>query len=184
MLLKLRALEREDLQQLRDWRNSEALRHSFRNSRLLNMVNQQDWFQRISTSRDVEMFGIEINSELVGVCGLCNIDWVNRTAETSRYLAPEPVGDDGDVADAGADGADGNEDQIRAMAVMDLLIHKAFYEFNIHRLWTEVYPFSKGNIEVLERSGFIREGVLREHVYKQGTHHDSYIYGLLREDVW
>jgi len=153
----LRALEPEDLPQLRDWRNDEELRPTFREHRLLNMINQHDWLEHVSRSYKVEMFGIEVEG-LVGVCGLCNINWVNRTAEISIYV----VGFPGIAAQA-----------------LDLLIDKAFKEFNLHRLWAEVYEFNTANIELFEGSGFQLEGMLHEHVFKQGKYHNCLMYGLV-----
>ena len=156
----LRALEPEDLSQLRDWRNSEELRPIFREHRLLNMINQHDWLEHVSRSYEVEMFGIVVEG-LVGACGLCNIDWVNRTAEVSIYISTGPYGLE------------------LKLEVMDLLIDKAFEEFNLHRLWAEVYEFNTTNIELFEATGFKREGVLCEHVFKQGKYYNCLMYGFI-----
>jgi len=169
MEVRLRQLEEEDLAQLRDWRNDDRLRHGFREYRLLNMANQRDWFSHISRSREVEMFGIELEviskiptRKLVGVCGLCNINWVNRAAEVSLYIVPERPG-------------------VSELA-LELLRQKAFEEFGLRRLWAEVYDFRAVSIARLERCGYVLEGRMREHVFKQGKYHDSLIYGLLREE--
>lgn len=163
MIIRLRAIEEGDLPQLRDWRNDDRLRHGFREYRLLNMVNQHDWFDHISRSNKVEMFGIEVDGLLVGVCGLCNINWVSRVAEPSRYLAPAY--------------------ESLMPEVIKLLRKKAFEEFNLRRLWTEVYSFRTERIALLEQQGYILEGRLRKHVFKQGQYHDSLIYGLLKEEI-
>ena len=88
--VNLRALEKEDLENLRTWRNLEHVRKSTREYRLLNMINQKDWFESIHKNnppKDI-MFGI-INkkNKLVGVTGLTYIDWKNRTSEISIYLS-------------------------------------------------------------------------------------------------
>lgn len=162
MNIKLRAIEESDLTQLRDWRNDDRLRHYFRGSRLLNMVNQHDWLGHISSSPEVEMFGIEADEVLVGTCGLCYINWVYRTAEVSVYVAPH-------LWVTGI-----------AIQALRLLQRKAFEEFNLHRLWTEVYEFHLAKITLLEQYGFVLEGRLREHTFKSGRYYDSLMYGLLR----
>lgn len=165
MQVRFRQLDVEDLPQLRDWRNDDRLRTTAREYRLLNMVNQDDWFDHISRSREVEMFGIELLAntgvELVGVCGLCYINWVYRIAEISIYVA---------------------SDWSRSIVeqALELLRQKAFEEFNLHRLWAEVYEFNKTNIALFEKCGYVLEGRLREHVFKLGKYHDSLIYGLLK----
>jgi len=165
MDLTFRAIERRDLSHLRDWRNDDRLRHGFREYRVLNMMNQRTWFKHITTSKDVEMFAIELDDVLIGVCGLCNIHWLNRTAEVSRYISPE------------------HDSAERALEVLQFLIRKAFAEFNLNRLWGEAYRFSVSKIDALEAAGFVYEGTLRDHVYKLGKYHDSLIYGLLKSDV-
>ena len=164
MQVRFRQLDVEDLPQLRDWRNDDRLRATTREYRLLNMVNQDDWFEHISRSREVEMFGIEFLTntgfELVGVCGLCNITWVNRTAEISIYVES---GWSGSVVEQ----------------ALGLLRQKAFEEFNLHRLWAEIYEFNKANIVLFEKCGYVLEGRLREHVFKQDKYHDSLMYGLV-----
>ena len=85
--ISLRALEFEDLPKLRDWRNMEHVKKSTREYRLLNMINQEKWFESIhTTSSNVIMFGIIKNKKLIGVTGLTYIDWKNRHAEISIYI--------------------------------------------------------------------------------------------------
>lgn len=45
-LVGLRAVEREDLSLLRDWRNIPEFRKNFREVRELNLANQESWFER------------------------------------------------------------------------------------------------------------------------------------------
>lgn len=165
MEVRLRQIEREDLPQLRDWRNSDRIRSRTREYRLLNMINQEDWFERISRDVCHEMFGIEVlvdtNWELIGVCGLCYISWVVRTAEISIYVAPSY--------------------QELTQKVLELLRQKAFDEFNLVRLWAEIYDFRTDFISIFERLGFQREGVLRHHAYCLGKYHDSILWGYVRD---
>lgn len=162
MDIRLRAIEEEDLPQLRDWRNADWLRPYVREYRLLNMQNQEEWFQYICTSSDVAMFGITVYDELAGVCGLCNISWPNRTAEVSIYLIPEWQGQ-----------GIGHE-------VLKLLARKAFREYNLHRLWAEIYSNNQPSIGLFEACGYKYEGKMVQHIYKEGLYHDSLLYGLVR----
>jgi len=154
----LRAIEESDLPQLRDWRNSEEFRHTFREHRLLNMLNQRDWLTWVSRNPSVEMFGIQQEGSLVGVCGLCSINWVFGTAEVSIYVATPIIG----------------------LPALKQLQHKAFEEFNLHRLWAEVYEFDLAKIALFQQAGYTLEGTLRQHVYKLGKYHNCLMFGLLR----
>lgn len=162
MTIYLRSIEERDLAQLRDWRNGNRLRSSCREYRLLNMINQRDWLEQISRDPKVEMFGVVQQTELVGVCGLCNVSWIYRTAEVTIYVAPNV------------------DDTTVAVQALKLLKRKAFEEFNLHRLWAEVYEFHIAKITLLEQHDFVLEGRLREHIFKLGKRQDSLMYGLLR----
>jgi RimJ/RimL family protein N-acetyltransferase len=57
--------------------------------------------------------------------------------------------------------------------------------WNGHRLYSESYdlPNRAHHISILEKNGFIKEGVMRHHVYIDGGYHDSIIHGLNRSDL-
>lgn len=163
MRVRLRQLEFEDLELLRDWRNSKRLMAYTREYRLLNMVNQQDWFERMSRDHNTEMFGIEADMWLVGACGLTSINWVSRTAEVSIYI--------------------GNPDYDEAgIEVLELLKHKAFDEFNLQKIYAEIYSTNYFKQELFKSSGFELEGILKRHAFKQGVYVDSYMFGLWRRN--
>lgn len=161
-MVGLRALEEQDLSRLRDWRNANWLRPFVREYRLLNMVHQRDWFDRVSRSHEVEMFGVDFFGGLIGVCGLCNINWVNKTAEVSLYIAPA------------------HQSKGYATQVLGLLRQKAFEELNLHRLWAEIFSSNHVSVQLFEKCGYVLEGRMTEHVFKAGQYHDSLIYGLVR----
>ena len=164
MDIRLGVLEAIDLPQIQRWRNDDRLRHGFREYRLLSLIDQRDWFDHISRSREVEMFGVFLGPELIGVCGLCNINWVNRTAEISFYVVPPQPGM-------------GLQAQ-----TLELLRQKAFGEFNLHRLGAETYSFRSAQIAQLEKAGYVQEGVMRKHVFKLGEYHDSIIHGMVNDE--
>ena len=61
--ISLYAIEREDLQQLRDWRNNPEFRKHFREYRELNMHQQEIWFdEKVVKDNSTLMFSIKDNS--------------------------------------------------------------------------------------------------------------------------
>ena len=75
--VNLRSLEEEDLVILKKWRNNKKTRIHTREFRLLNMINQKQWFEFIHKENPPKfiMFGIsDKKNKLVGVCGLTYID--------------------------------------------------------------------------------------------------------------
>ena len=58
--------------------------------------NQKNWFEKfVMQDRNTEMFAIvELeNNQLMGACGLCYIDWINRNADFSIYIVHQTVTD-------------------------------------------------------------------------------------------
>ena len=70
--VNLRALEKEDLEILKIWRNDRRTRIHTREYRLLNMINQYDWFESLHKQNppNAIMFGIE-NKKTTFVSQMC-----------------------------------------------------------------------------------------------------------------
>lgn len=163
----LRALEKDDLLKLRDWRNKSHVRKSTREYRLLNMKNQEDWFESIHKSNPPKeiMFGIVIKNKIIGVTGLTYIDWKNRSSEISIYLSYENW-----------------QKKREAIDVLDLIMDYGFGELNMNRLWVEIYENMPENVELFEKIKFSREGELRQKIWRNKRWWNSYIYSKLSSE--
>jgi hypothetical protein len=167
-VVDLRAVEREDLGQLLEWRNQPALRRCFREYRELSMEEQLRWHESLAGDRSTAMFSIVERSSgrLLGAAGLCYIDWVDRTCDLSIYV--------------GADGLYLDDDYAPDAAAV--LLDHAFGTLDLHRVWVEIYAFDEAKASFLEALGFQLEGRHREHHYDGHQRHDSLFYGLLRHE--
>ena len=166
--VNLRALEKDDLDTLKKWRNMKHVRKSTREYRLLNMINQKDWFESIHKNNPPKeiMFGI-INKKgkLVGVTGLTYIDWKNRTSEISIYFSYL-----------------GWQKKPEARDTLNLIMQYGFDELNLNRLWVEIYELMKENIELFKKMNFVKEGVLREKVWRERKWWNTFIYSKLSRE--
>ena len=63
-----------------------------------------------------------------------------------------------------------------------LLVDKLFRETDLYRIFATISVENIASIKLLERLGFTREGLLREHFVIQGRRVDEVIYGLLRHE--
>lgn len=166
----LRAIEREDLPQLLEWRNRPEFRRYFREYRELSLAQQETWFQNtvLNDSRTV-MFSI-LDAEtkhVLGACGLCYIDWVNKSADFSLYIGAGGLYiDDKYAPDAG-----------RVMA------QYGFDELGLHRLWSEIYEFDEAKKRLFATLGFKLDGRHRQTHWAEGSWHDSLFYGLLQGEL-
>ena len=121
--ISLRALEEEDLGTLKKWRNDKRNRIHTREYRLLNMINQKDWFESIHKDNPpkIIMFGVtNKKGNLIGISGLTYIDWKNKHAEISIILS-----------------LDDWQKTKEAKDTISLLMNYGFGELNMHRLWVE-----------------------------------------------
>ena len=168
--IELRAVVRNDLTQLLEWRNRPEFRRYFREYRELNMDHQIKWFETVVQSDpSVRMFSIVNRSDgsLIGACGLCYIDWINRNADISIYIGVNDL----------------YIDDLFAPDALSVLVRYGFDELELHRVWTEIYDFDKAKIRLLEGFGFRLDGRHRETHWTEGSWHDSLYFGLLASEV-
>jgi len=164
----LRALEKEDLEILKEWRNSQHVRKSTREYKLLNMINQKNWFESIHQSnppREI-MFGIlNKRKKLIGVTGLTYIDWKNRNSEISIYLSTKNW-----------------QTKSEAKEVINLILEYGFEELNLHRLYVEIFSLMEENIKLFSKLKFIKEGELREKIWRQNRWWNTIIFSKLASE--
>lgn len=162
----LRAIEPDDLEPLRSWRNRPNLRRYFREHRELGSGDQQAWYERLVTSdHRFAMFAIVglDGDHLLGAAGLCYIDWVRRSAESSLYLGVDDL----------------YVDDVLAPDALRVLVTYGFNDLGLHRVWTEVYDYDTRKAQLYENAGFTLEGRQRESHFSAGRWHDSLFFGLL-----
>jgi RimJ/RimL family protein N-acetyltransferase len=63
-----------------------------------------------------------------------------------------------------------------------VLLKFAFLEMNLNRVGLEVMSYNTAALTAYERIGFVREGVQREVVYRDGAYYDIIGMGMLRRE--
>lgn len=69
-----------------------------------------------------------------------------------------------------------------ATEALELVKTFAFTEAQLHRIEAYVSPKNVPSIRVIEKAGFVREGLLRKLLFINGSWEDHYMYALLQED--
>lgn len=165
----LRAIEEGDLRTLLEWRNKPHFRKFFREYRELSWDQQQSWYKNIVLKDErVRMFSIVRTSddELLGACGLCYIDQVNRNADFSIYIGKDDL----------------YIDDVYAIDAAKILLAYGFDELNLHRVWAEIYSIDEPKINFFDKLRFTSEGLHRETHWTDGKWVDSIFYGMLHDD--
>jgi RimJ/RimL family protein N-acetyltransferase len=166
----LRAVEPQDLEKLKDWRNITDFRKNFREHRELNQLQQEQWYANVSNSKNDFMFSIvDIkSSELIGACGLLYVNWIARYADFSFYIGKNNFYID----------KEGYAD-----CATTLLLNYAFKTLNLNKVWMELYEFDETKLKFFtEKFGFQKDGTLRQNCFENGKYYDSYIISLLSSD--
>jgi len=70
-----------------------------------------------------------------------------------------------------------------ASEAVRLALRFAFDELDLRRIEADTDPRNTGSCGLLERVGFVREGILRERWFVDGELQDTAFYGLLKRDL-
>ncbi|WP_135302277.1 GNAT family N-acetyltransferase [Haloarcula amylovorans] len=126
---------------------------------------EREWVESVTDpDADDVHFLICDDGDSIGTVGLRNLDTRTGNAEIGCYLTPDAWGK-GHATDA----------------VQALLDH-AFEQLRLHRVHARAVTDNEGSKRVLEKVGFEREGVMREHWYRDGDYQDVHVYGLLADE--
>ncbi len=161
--LSLAPIDRDDLPRLRRWRNDWRIIAWTRQYDMLNEVEHEGWFERMSIDHTTRMYKIVMKAYgetvPVGVCGLTSIDWRCRRAEFSLYVGPE-----------------WQRRGIGKMALSILLTH-GFDNLGLNLIFGETFTENPG-IPMYEALGFQKEGTRRQHYFKDGRFIDAHLYSI------
>ena len=168
----LRAVEKEDLKFLRDIHNDPEIEKWIGGwSFPLSMKTQELWFEKsISDSSTIRLI-IEIRStnEVIGVTGLWNIDWKNRTAYTGIMLS------------------NNNKFRLKGYgtdAVMALMKY-AFEELDLRRLDSDIIEYNNPSLGLyIKKCGWKKEGIRRKHAFRNNAIYDRILIGILKEEYF
>ncbi|HMO41597.1 MAG TPA: GNAT family protein [Saprospiraceae bacterium] len=123
-------------------------------------------FLRMATRQDAaNLMAIEMNAEAVGSIGFFRQMDIHRGNAEIGYWLAEPYWGQGIMSEAVA-----------------LFSRYIFEQYDIIRLYAEVFATNRASQHVLERAGFEREAILKCAIIKNGILHDEVIYSRLRPD--
>jgi RimJ/RimL family protein N-acetyltransferase len=166
--IRLRPLERSDLEPIRVWRNAQM--PVLRQKRPLTAEDQERYWSSLQQADESVLFGILRDQRLIGYCGFVHISWSDRRAEVSFLLDPMYAREACPL-------------YVKTLAAtLRLLCGEAFGRRGLHRLFTETFAFRLKHIGALEAAGFRLEGRMRDHVIEAGEPVDSLIHGILETE--
>jgi len=164
----LKVPEENNLEKMLMWRNKSENIQYYREYRYLTMQNQKEWFKNKIVNDDTWQYFCVFPKDkpdlLIGIVGLIYIHPVYKTAEFAITLG-----------DKSYKGKGYGKDMLKT------IIRHGFNNLNLNRIWCEVYS-NNAAIDLYRNIGFKDEGMMRQTVFKNGSYHDSYILGMLKQD--
>jgi len=123
--------------------------------RFISDADNEAWFESMLTKRtDLIVFTIVDlgTQQVLGICQLLNINWRHRSAELQVLIADIRYQEWGFGSEA-----------------VKLLTHFGFVELNLNRIYLHVSADNIQAIEVYEKCGFIKEALMKEAAFIDGS---------------
>jgi len=163
----LRALELNDLENTYQWHNSpELYRWLAGTIHHVGREVERQWLEQRCKHSDREVnlaVCVTGSDEHIGNLYLRNIDWVHRRAELHIFIG------DSEKRSCGF-----------GTSALRQLLQYAFENLNLRRVHLSVLEENLAARRIYEKCGFTVEGVLSQHVYKNGHYHNVVLMGLTR----
>lgn len=166
--VSLRAVAEEDFEPMFTWRNDPKIWRWTRQNDLLTKLAHLEWFEKLGSDPKIKMYVIETLSKgvaaSVGVCGLTDIDYMNRRAEFSLYISPDFWGD-----------------KLGEKSLKTLFTH-GFKNLGLNLIWGESFDGNPA-IPMFSRLGMVNEGTRRDFYFRDGKHIDAHLFSV-RASEW
>ena len=169
----LSAVQPEQIEAIRVSRNAQM--DVLRQSAVISVEEQRAYFDAAiwpdmprKQPKNILLAYME-DDKFVGYGGLVHIAWEHRRAEVSFLLEAELAKSEATYGRYFS-------------AFLRLIQMVAFEDLKLHRLFTETYATRGHHISILENSGFLREGMLRHHVWVRNQPVDSLVHGCVRPE--
>lgn len=164
MDIQLKKLSIEDIELVRNWRNSNDVARYMYSESHISEEDQLKWFNRISETTS-KYWIISYDGKKLGLASLTGIDTTLQSCYWAFYLG------DSSVRGAGI-----------GAKVEYKVLQYVFDKLNLNKLRCEVFVENHKVIRMHEKFGFRREAYYREHCFKNSTKLDVVGLAILRSE--
>lgn len=168
-LLTVKRLEYEDLPTRVEWFNAPSVYDQMVIDVPLSLADTRQWFAENTLNPRRRDFSLVLHdtdssARLVAMGGLTDIDCIHRRAELYIVVKPEMTG------------------RGIGQRAVQWLCNFGFIQLNLFRIYLSTLADNSRARRFYERNGFVHEGIMRKHVYHNGSFVDRYIQALLRSE--
>ena len=166
---RLRAFDNSDLMRCLQWSNDYGIMRGASGAILYPSTVDDEaraMGQNTSYTAGEYQFAVETldGGRLIGKCGFTKVNWKNRLGEMAILIGEKEMQGKGYGADA-----------------VETLCRFGFREMNLHKIKAVVFDFNRAALRCYEKCGFVREGVLKQEIYRDGAYHDVILLALFRD---
>ena len=167
--VRLRAYRKEDVPQALAYMNDPEVKRLLTPGIpfLYTLEDELKWYDGITALKDTYNFAIETleDQKYIGGCGINSVDWKNSVVVVGIFIGDKSYWGKGYGTDA-----------------MRTLVKFIFEQMNIRKVKLNVYAFNERAVKSYEKCGFVKEGTLRQEIFRDGQYHDEYVMGILRDE--
>ena len=152
------------LERMRNWRNDPRIWQYCRQHDLIPEGDHRDWFERQRKDPTIRMYAVlDTEGRPSGVCGLTELDMLNRRAEFSLYIDPDRQGKG-----------------LGKKALQTLLTH-GFKNLGLNKIWGEVFDGNPA-MTMFTELGMHYAGKLVDHYFRDGKFINAHRVEMTRDE--
>jgi diamine N-acetyltransferase len=164
--LYLRPMLEEDAQFIVDMRNNPKVLDSLFSYKMITVKEHLNWYNNYKSDNRIDLIICKKDDDKkIGTINLSNIEHKNQKAEYGIMIS-ESYWHKG-----------------YAFEASNAFINYSFNEFNLNKIHLEVLEENKAAISLYQKLGFVREGTLKDTIFKNGEFRNSLIMALFRADL-
>jgi RimJ/RimL family protein N-acetyltransferase len=165
-LVRLRPIELDDLERDVTWINDPEVTRYLSMRYPTSRVQEERWLRERPANSFENGVALAIETKQgvhIGNLGLHQAQPEDRKASLGIMIGDKDYWSNGFGSDA-----------------IVTLLRFAFEEMNLNRVWLHTYEFNERAIACYKKCGFVEEGRLRQHSYRQGRYWDTVVMAILR----
>ena len=169
--IRLRAVERDDIPRYVEWLNDPEVTAGLSMHLPMSTWDETRWFESLSSKAPGER-GLALDAKTpeggwkhIGSVGLDAIEWLDRSASFGIFIGEKSFWNQGYGTEA-----------------TRLTLKHGFETLNLNRIFLHVYETNPRAIHAYDKAGFVREGLLREAVYRNGSYFNVLLMSMLRSE--
>lgn len=165
--LSIQTIDNSHIQQIRVWRNQQI--DILRQNQIIAEEHQEQYFNThifpiFESNTPVQvLFNCYYDDKFIGYGGIVHISYEDKIGEISFLLDPQIPAD--------------HFYEFVFILFLELMDKIAFHELGLNKLFTETFSTRMEHVPMLEKAGYLREGIRRCHVILNGRVADIYLHG-------